>query len=118
MRRQIPPRLRDFARDMRNDPTDAEAAMWDILRGRKLEGLRFRRQHPIEGRIVDFICLDRKLIVEVDGGQHSENATDAIRDRRLTELGYRVLRFWNDEVLKDGDSVARQILFHAGKRWE
>jgi very-short-patch-repair endonuclease len=118
MRREIPRRQRGFARAMRNDPTGAEAAMWEMLRGKRLEGLRFRRQHPIDGYIVDFICLDEKLIVEVDGGQHSTSATDAFRDNRLSELGYRVIRFWNNDVLKDGDAVARQILFQVGKRWE
>jgi len=116
LRRQITPRMRGFARKMRNDPTDAEAVLWDILRGRKLEGMRFRRQHPIANYIVDFICLDEKLIVEVDGSQHAESAHDLERDRMLGEFGYRVIRFWNDDVLKNSDGVAQEILFHAGKR--
>ncbi len=95
---------------MRNAPTDAEAALWDILRGRKLEGLRFRRQHPIGGYIVDFICLDEKLIIETDGSQHADNPEDGRRDRRLAELGYTVLRFWNDDVLTNPDGVALEIL--------
>ena len=116
MRRQISNTHRQYARSMRNEPTDAEAVLWDILRNRQLEGLRFRRQHPIGGYIVDFICLDRKLIVEVDGGQHCESAEDVARDAALLALGYRTLRFWNHEVLTDGDGVAATILEAAGCR--
>ena len=110
MRKTIQPRMRQFARAMRNAPTDAEAALWDILRGKKLEGLRFRRQHPIGGYIVDFICLDKKLIIETDGSQHADNPGDNLRDRRLEALGYTVLRFWNDDVLTNPDGMAQAIL--------
>ena len=116
MRRTIPPKLRQYARDMRKDPTDAEAMLWNILRGKRLEGMRFRRQHTIENYIVDFICLDEKLIIEVDGEQHAESAYDEKRDTRLKELGYTVLRFWNDEILKNSDAMAQMILKAAGKK--
>ena len=102
---------------MRNDPTDAEFEMWQIIRGKRLEGLRFRRQHPIESYIVDFICLDEKLIIEIDGSQHAESSYDLIRDARLEELGFTVLRFWNEEVLEAGDLVAEKILSVVGKRY-
>jgi very-short-patch-repair endonuclease len=100
---------------MRREPTDAEARLWSIVRGKKLENLRFRRQHPIAGYIVDFICLDARLIIEADGGQHSESVRDHIRDVRLTELGYRVLRFSNEDILRNDDGVAAMILSEAGK---
>ncbi len=95
---------------MRKEPTAAEARLWSIVRGKRLEGLRFRRQHPIAGYIVDFICLDARLIVEADGGQHSDSARDVARDARLAELGYRVLRFGNEEILRNADGVSQMIL--------
>ncbi len=73
MRKPVPARNRQFAKDMRNEPTKAESVLWQIVRGKRLEGLRFRRQHPIESFIVDFICLDEKLIIELDGSQHAES---------------------------------------------
>jgi len=73
MRKSVSPKLRQYARDMRKEPTDAEAVLWNVLRGKKLEAMRFRRQHPIENYIVDFICLEEKLIIELDGSQHAEN---------------------------------------------
>lgn len=115
MRRKTDPRLRGFARTMRNEPTDAEAVFWDIVRGRRLEGLRFRRQHPIDGFIVDFICLEANMIVEIDGSQHAGSIADEARDKRFQQLGYKVLRFWNADVLTNPDGVAQKILHHAGK---
>jgi len=101
---------------MRKAPTDAEAMLWGILRARQLDNMRFRRQHPIENYIVDFICLEEKLIIELDGSQHAENAYDEKRDARLIELGFTVLRFWNDEILKNSDEMAQMILAKAGKK--
>ncbi len=116
MRRQVPPKLRKFARAMRKDPTDAEAVLWNILCAKRLEGMRFRRQHPIENYIVDFICLEEKLIIEVDGSQHADNVYDEKRDARLKELGFIVLRFWSDEVATNSDNMAQMILRAAGKQ--
>jgi very-short-patch-repair endonuclease len=115
MRKPVPPKLRQYAREMRNEPTDAEAVLWNILRGKKLEGMRFRRQHPIENYIVDFICLEEKLIIEVDGSQHAENTYDEKRDAKLKEVGFTVMRFWNDEIIKNSDDMAQMILAKAGK---
>ncbi len=116
MRKPVPARNRQFAKDMRNEPTKAESVLWQIVRGKRLEGLRFRRQHPIESFIVDFICLDEKLIIELDGSQHAESKYDAKRYTRLKELGYTVLRFWNEEVMDAPDYVAAKILHVAGKQ--
>ena len=110
MRRTIPDSHRRFAQAMRNQPTDAEAALWSWLRGRKLAGLRFRRQHPMAGYIVDFVCVEARLIIEVNGSQHADSSRDRRRDGELTRLGYRVLRFCNDDELKNIEGVAEAIL--------
>ena len=116
MRKSVSPKLRGFAKAMRKDPTDGEAHLWEMLCRKKLAGMRFRRQHPIENYIVDFICLDEKLIIEVDGSQHAESRYDQNRDTRLTELGFQVLHFWNDEIIKNSGYVAQKILHCAGKK--
>lgn len=98
------------ARRLRKTMTDAEQALWRHLRGRQLAGFRFRRQVPIGRYIVDFACLDVGLIVEVDGGQHEINRDDdAIRDAWLVKEGYRVLRFWNNDVLSNREGVLLRI---------
>jgi len=116
MRKPVAAKNRQFAKSMRNEPTDAEHALWQIVRGKRLEGMRFRRQHPIGRYIVDFICLDERLIIEMDGSQHAQNSYDATRDQQLQALGYQVLRFWNEEVLAELELVAEKILSAAGKR--
>jgi len=91
--------------------TDAEKKLWSILRGRQIEGLKFRRQHPFENYILDFVCLEEKIVIEVDGGQHHERMKeDGIRTKTLENAGFRVLRFWNREVLLQCEAVAEQIL--------
>ncbi len=99
------------ARALRNKATDAERHLWQQLRGRRLAGYKFRRQYPIAGFIADFACIEAKLVVELDGGQHVErSAEDAARTRRIECNGYRVLRFWNDDVLVRTEDVLEQIL--------
>ena len=98
------------ARRLRKTMTDAEQALWRNLRDRQVEGCRFRRQVPIGRYIVDFACLERRLIVEVDGGQHEVNqADDAVRDAWLKKEGYRVLRLWNNDVLSNREGVLQKI---------
>ena len=99
---------RDFARHLRRNMTDAESHLWKLLRRQQL-GERFRRQCPIDRYVVDFVCLRRKLIVEVDGGQHAGSSQDRVRDACLTKLGYRVLRFWNNDVLENSEGVYGMI---------
>ena len=90
--------------------TDAERALWGVLRSRQLQGFKFRRQHPIGKFVVDFVCLERKLILELDGGHHAEQIeADAERTAFLESLGFRVLRFWNNEVLTELEGVAQQV---------
>ena len=96
------------ARELRKNPTEAERRLWTRLRGRQLEGRQFRRQAPIGGYIVDFVCFARKLIVEVDGGQHGLDR-DAERTSWLEGEGFRVLRFWNNDVLGNTDAVVEAI---------
>ncbi|HEY9012822.1 MAG TPA: DUF559 domain-containing protein [Devosia sp.] len=99
-----------FARSMRSQPTDAERAMWTILRAGRLGGLKFKRQVPLARYIVDFVCFEEKLIVEIDGSQHAGAVADAERDAFFASEGFRTLRFWNTEVLTNRDGVARVIL--------
>lgn len=101
----------DRARGLRQDMTDAERKLWYRLRNRQLSGWKFRRQHEVDHYIVDFVCTDAMLVVELDGGQHAEQADDdARRTRHLQTLGYRVPRFWNNDVLTDTESVLEVIL--------
>jgi very-short-patch-repair endonuclease len=101
----------DRARSLRGTQTDAERALWHRLRDRRLHGWKFRRQHEIDLYIVDFVCADAALVVELDGGQHGEQLIyDETRTRKLQEMGYRVLRFWNNDVLKNLDTVLEVIM--------
>jgi very-short-patch-repair endonuclease len=104
------PKSLDYARRLRKDMTDAERALWRLLRDRRMDGWRFRRQQPIDRYIVDFVCLEARLIIEVDGGQHSESETDKARDAHLQSKGFHVLRFWNNDVLANADGVHRTIM--------
>ena len=97
------------ARALRKHQTDAENLLWRHLRAQARQARKFRRQHPLGPYIVDFICMSGQLIVELDGGQHFENADDRRRDAWLTAQGFRVLRFWNNEVLCNVDGVLWSI---------
>jgi very-short-patch-repair endonuclease len=113
--RLTPPVHRKFARSMRADSTKAENVLWQALRNKQLEGLKFKRQVPLGRYILDFVCFEARLIVEVDGGQHSESARDLERDGYFESQGFRSLRFWNDEVLTNLDGVCRAIILEAGR---
>ncbi|MBI2312609.1 MAG: endonuclease domain-containing protein [Betaproteobacteria bacterium] len=98
------------ARSLRRNLTDAERRLWQKLRLKQLAGHRFRRQMPLGPYIVDFVCLEAKLVVEVDGGQHADQAKyDEVRDGWLKAQGFRVLRFWNNDVLNNCDEVVEVI---------
>jgi very-short-patch-repair endonuclease len=100
-----------FARTLRQRSTEAEKLLWSKLRGRRFDGIKFKRQVPIANYIVDFVTLDLKFVIEVDGGQHGERvAQDAERTRVLEEWGYHVVRFWNNDVLENIDGVLEAIL--------
>ena len=96
---------------LRKSLTNAERLLWRHLRNRQLEGFKIRRQHPIGPYIVDFICLDKKLIIELDGGQHADRIDyDGRRTQYFETMGYRVIKFWNNEILRQTDSVLTAIL--------
>ena len=102
--------LRPIARRLRRDQTRAEALLWSRLRNRRLNGYKFHRQYALERYIVDFVCREHRLVVEVDGGQHGrDNAADAVRSAWLGERGFRVLRFWNNEVMENLEGVLTTI---------
>ena len=103
--------LTQAARDLRNNLTEAEKYLWHELRLNNL-GVKFRRQAVIGRYIVDFVCFERKLVVEVDGGQHADNQEDQVRDQWLTDQGFKVLRFWNPDVLMNREGVLQKILEH------
>src|SRR5262245_58991842 len=99
------------ARRLRRDQTDAECALWFRLRDRRLRGLKFRRQVPINNYIVDFCCESARLIIELDGGQHGAQVeADRVRTTVLEKQGYLVLRFWNNDVLRNIDGVVESIV--------
>jgi very-short-patch-repair endonuclease len=100
----------EHARQLRRDATDAERRLWSALRDRRLSGYRFRRQYSIGRFIVDFACTRHHLIVEADGGQHADNEADRRRTAWLESDGWRVLRFWNNDVLANTDGVVETIL--------
>jgi very-short-patch-repair endonuclease len=96
---------------LRKNMTDAERKMWQNLRNRQVGGYKFRRQKPIGPYIVDFVCLEKKIIIEVDGGQHASNTnSDTLREDYLKKKGYKILRVWNHEVLRNTESVLEWIL--------
>jgi very-short-patch-repair endonuclease len=94
---------------LRSTATDAEAALWWKLRSRSLSGYKFVRQEPIGPYTVDFICREARLIIEVDGGQHVDSLHDAVRDKWLVSRNYRVMRFWNNDVLTNMSGVLEAI---------
>ena len=98
------------AKRLRRDLTEAERKLWKVLRSRQFEGAKFRRQQPIGPFIADFVCHENRLIVEADGGQHAERVSDRGRTAFLEVAGYRVIRFWNNEILENLDGVARLIV--------
>jgi len=100
----------NLARRLRKNSTIAERRLWKYLRARSLSGFKFVRQEPIGRYVVDFVCRERRLVIEVDGGQHAANKRDAVRDRWLIEHHYRVLRFWNNDVLENTEGVWETIL--------
>ena len=99
------------ARQLRKNPTEAERLLWMHLRYRQMGGHKFRRQQPIGRYIVDFACPEKRLLIEIDGGQHSQQADyDATRTEWLESQGFRLLRFWNTQVIKETDAVKSVIL--------
>src|SRR4051794_25799594 len=110
----ISDKMRQYSRDLRRNQTDIERILWRYLTARQVNGWRFRRQHPIDPYIADFACVEAMLIVEADGGQHAESDHDLVRDAFLREAGWRVLRFWNTDVLQNMEGVFDTIAAELG----
>lgn len=105
--------MKNVARNLRQLATDAEHRLWQRLRNRQVCGAKFRRQHPVPPYIVDFVCLEKKLVIETDGGQHIEQQTyDEKRTTFLEARGFQVLRFWNNEILTQTEDVL-DVIFRA-----
>jgi len=103
--------LKQRSRELRKNLTDAEQKIWHKLRNKQIHGNKFRRQFILGNYIVDFICLDKRLIIEVNGGQHMENVNyDSQRDEWLKKQNFKVLRFWNNQVLNEIDSILEVIV--------
>ncbi len=99
------------AGELRKEPTPAERKLWSVLRGNKISGVSFRRQHAIGNYIPDFVAIKQKLIIELDGSQHLEQEDyDSERTRYFESLGYKVIRFWNNQIINDINSVVRKIM--------
>jgi very-short-patch-repair endonuclease len=106
----VRPGQRKNARAMRRIATDAERRLWLLLRDRRLDGIKFRRQVPFGPYILDFVCFERKVVIEVDGGQHGASEADKIRDARLRVEGFQVVRYWNNDVLKNPEGILTDLL--------
>lgn len=116
IRTDVPPRMRRFAREMRKDATLPEHLLWQVLRNKQLNGLKFRRQVPCDDYILDFVCLEARLIIEIDGSQHSCSQSDVDRDTHFQRRGFKTVRFWNGDILNNLDDVCMHILHEAGVR--
>ena len=103
-------KLRSRAKEMRSQPTEAEHRLWQLLRAHRFSGYKFKQQVPLDFYIVDFVCFARRLIIEVDGGQHAESLGDARRDAYLKAQGFRILRFWNNDIFENEEGVGELIL--------
>jgi len=111
----LPTRTRGYARELRRQGTEAEQRLWQHLRAGRLNGLKFRRQHPIPPYVADFYCESARLVIELDGSQHGEDV-DETRTRYLESLGLLVLRYWDNEALQQTDAVLEAILSVAQDR--
>jgi very-short-patch-repair endonuclease len=102
--------LTKYAKKLRKNATAAEGLLWSKLRARQMEGIKFRRQQPIENYVVDFVSFEKRIVIELDGGQHAtDREKDRNRDRLLSENGFIVLRFWNNEVFENLEGVLEVI---------
>ena len=98
-----------IARKLRGNATEAERKLWRVLRARQFLGLKFRRQSPVAGFIADFLCEERRIIVEADGGQHADNPADTDRAARLQAAGYHVIRYWNNDIMDNLEGVLEDL---------
>ena len=110
---RISPKIKHNSRNLRKNMTDVERILWAKVRSRQLQGFRFRRQHPIGKYIVDFVCLELKLIIELDGGQHmNQQQYVTNRSQWLQKNGFKTVRFWNNDILDNLDGIMETICMH------
>jgi very-short-patch-repair endonuclease len=109
-------RIRNFAKKMRREPTEAEAAMWRLFRDRRLALFKFRRQVPFQNFIIDFVCFEKRMIIEIDGSQHASSDRDAARDTVLMAEGFQIARYWNNDVLQRPSAVLEDIFAKLAER--
>jgi very-short-patch-repair endonuclease len=102
-------RIRNFAKKMRRESTEAEAATWRLLRHRRLALHKFRRQVPFQNFILDFVCFERRIIIKIDGSQHADSERDTAREAVLMAEGFRIARYWNNDVLQRPSAVLEDI---------
>jgi very-short-patch-repair endonuclease len=114
--RPITKRIRNFAKRMRREPTEAETAMWRLLRDRRFSHIKFRRQVPFQNYILDFVCFERRLVIEIGGSQHAEAMSDIARDQALQHEGFKVARYWNNDVLQRREQIMEDILAKLAER--
>ena len=108
--KKVSPDHTSLAKNLRRNSTDTERLLWKHLRSKQIEGLKFRRQEPIGKYIVDFVCFEKKIIVEADGGQHaSELVKDSLRSDWLKNEGFKILQFWNNDILQNTEGVLETI---------
>lgn len=115
--RPILPIAKERARAMRAQETDAERTLWRLLRDRRLQSTKWRRQVPLGAFIVDFVCFEHRLIVECDGSQHADNCRDLRRDAWIQAQGFAIARFWNHEIMRERENVMNTILARCGLPW-
>jgi very-short-patch-repair endonuclease len=107
--RPVENRIRGHAKQLRRGTTDAETAMWHLLRDRRLSKVKFRRQVPFQNYILDFVCFERRLVIEIDGSQHADSKRDERRDAVLAIEGFQVIRYWNNDVLQRRSAVLEDL---------
>jgi very-short-patch-repair endonuclease len=116
MRARIGVNSRNRAKALRTNATDAERRLWHLLRAHRLEGLKFKRQVPLDGYVLDFVCFEARLIVEADGSQHLDSISDELRDAHFAASGFLTVRIWNNEILQNPAGVWEQIAAIARSR--
>ena len=113
---RLTPKIKTFSRTLRHVMTDAEQHLWRHLRLHQMAGFKFRRQHPVDGYILDFACVELIIAIELDGGQHAVAIeADTIRTQALNQAGWKVLRFWNNDVLANTEAVLSSIYSYIGE---
>ena len=118
LRQPVPPQKRLLAKSLRLNATPAERRLWQLLRAKQLEDLKFKRQVPLDGYVADFVCFEARLIIEADGGQHSGSVHDQKRDAHFAARNFKTLRLWNNDITQNPEGVIAEILRVAKSRIE